>query len=214
MNHIFPLLLDSKSLQDSSSSVLLFDPSPVVKSILPHYQSSPEAANQRSRCWRFDVKARLTRYASISFISTDSFILFLPQSHSYSSLLTMLPIDSSILFIKSWYSFTHLLFNLSPSSPQPLTPSSSPQTGKSHGLKAPSQIKGTLKFYTRTFYENTKLSWPEVEEVALSFLPVLKKYPDLLEEMQGVADGAGVPLASIIALNVRTEITYGLMKVC
>lgn len=45
-------------------------------------------------------------------------------------------------------------------------------------------------------------------------MPVLKKYPDLLEEMQGVADGADVPLASIIALNVRTEVTYGLMKVC
>lgn len=44
-------------------------------------------------------------------------------------------------------------------------------------------------------------------------MPVLKKYPDLLEEMQGVADGAGISLASIIALNVRTEITYGLMKV-
>jgi isopenicillin-N N-acyltransferase like protein len=45
-------------------------------------------------------------------------------------------------------------------------------------------------------------------------MPVLNKYPDLLEEMQGVADGAGVNVASIIALNVRTEITFGLMKVC
>jgi hypothetical protein len=45
-------------------------------------------------------------------------------------------------------------------------------------------------------------------------MPILKKYPDLLDEMQGVADGAGVNLPSIIALNVRTEITYGLMKVC
>lgn len=49
--------------------------------------------------------------------------------------------------------------------------------------------------------------------MALGFMPVLNKYPDLLEEMQGVADGAGVNVASIIALNVRTEITYGLMKV-
>lgn len=44
-------------------------------------------------------------------------------------------------------------------------------------------------------------------------MPILKRYPELLEEMQGVADGAGVSLASIIALNVRTEVTYGLMKV-
>ncbi|RDI84550.1 hypothetical protein Vi05172_g5439 [Venturia inaequalis] len=86
------------------------------------------------------------------------------------------------------------------------------EIGHTHGLSATPQIRGTLQFYTRTFYENTKLSWPEVETVALGFMPVLKKYPDLLEEMQGVADGAGISLASIIALNVRTEITYGLMK--
>jgi isopenicillin-N N-acyltransferase-like protein len=30
--------------------------------------------------------------------------------------------------------------------------------------------------------------------------------------LQGVADGSGVSLASILALNIRTEITYGLMK--
>ncbi|TID24391.1 AAT-domain-containing protein [Venturia nashicola] len=86
------------------------------------------------------------------------------------------------------------------------------EIGHTHGLSATPQIQGTLKFYTRTFYENTKLSWPEVETVAMSFMPVLQKYPELLEEMQGVADGAGVSLASIIALNVRTEVTYGLMK--
>lgn len=63
------------------------------------------------------------------------------------------------------------------------------------------------------FKENTNLDWPSVELTALKFVPMLQaKVPDYYKEMHGVVDGSGINLASIIALNVRTEITYGLMK--
>lgn len=35
--------------------------------------------------------------------------------------------------------------------------------------------------------------------------------PHLVEEMQGIADGVGVPFASILAINARSEISMGLM---
>lgn len=46
---------------------------------------------------------------------------------------------------------------------------------------------------------------------ALEFEPVIRrKWPAYLDEMRGIADGAGVELADVLALNVRTEIAFGL----
>lgn len=50
-------------------------------------------------------------------------------------------------------------------------------------------------------------------DVARQFLPFLQtSYPEYIEEMQGVADGAGLDFESIVALNVRTEIAYGMLS--
>ena len=38
------------------------------------------------------------------------------------------------------------------------------------------------------------------------------KWPAYHEEMQGIADGAGRELLDIVALNVRTEINFGLFS--
>lgn len=38
------------------------------------------------------------------------------------------------------------------------------------------------------------------------------RVPAYLEEMAGLAKGAGVALADIIAINVRTEITFGMFS--
>lgn len=52
-----------------------------------------------------------------------------------------------------------------------------------------------------------------MESTALQFVPFLKqKFPHYLEEIEAVASGSGNSTAAILALNVRTEITYGLMK--
>jgi isopenicillin-N N-acyltransferase like protein len=52
-----------------------------------------------------------------------------------------------------------------------------------------------------------------VQDVAKQFLPFLEStYPEYVEEMQGVADGADLDIESIVALNVRTEIAYGMLS--
>jgi len=49
--------------------------------------------------------------------------------------------------------------------------------------------------------------------VARGFLPWLEaSFPDYVEEMKGIANGAGLDLESIVALNVRTEIAYGMLS--
>ncbi|KAK2616452.1 hypothetical protein QQS21_000694 [Conoideocrella luteorostrata] len=56
------------------------------------------------------------------------------------------------------------------------------------------------------------MGWSAAIESAEKFVPVLQdRAPDLVDEMKGVADGAGVSFRDILALNARSEIALGMM---
>lgn len=60
------------------------------------------------------------------------------------------------------------------------------------------------------FEVTSKLSWPAVLEIADEFRETIQKLtPEILEEMKGIADAAGVQLLDIVALNCRSEIALG-----
>lgn len=85
--------------------------------------------------------------------------------------------------------------------------------GYIHGSAAKAHIHRSLGFYTAYFQQKARLDWPSATATAERFLPFLtKQYPHLVEEMSGVAAGAGVGFSDILALNVRTEISMGLMS--
>ncbi|EDU42474.1 isopenicillin N acyltransferase [Pyrenophora tritici-repentis Pt-1C-BFP] len=85
------------------------------------------------------------------------------------------------------------------------------QIGHHHGTSASLQIHRTIEFYACLFLKNCKKRWPEVLEHAAVFEQTAReKWPRYHEEMRGVADGAGVGLLDIVAVNVRTEINFGL----
>ncbi|KAL9595474.1 MAG: hypothetical protein Q9219_006434 [cf. Caloplaca sp. 3 TL-2023] len=85
--------------------------------------------------------------------------------------------------------------------------------GFQHGQEAKSAILRGLKFYEQLFLESTRMSWSKACEVAENFIPFLQKeFPDYLTEVRGLAAGAGVPVLSILALNVRTEIAFGMFS--
>ncbi|GAB7361411.1 hypothetical protein MBLNU230_g1467t1 [Neophaeotheca triangularis] len=87
------------------------------------------------------------------------------------------------------------------------------EIGHTHGTEARAEISRCITFYASLFQEAAKYEWSKVQQTALEFEPIVRdKWPQYLEEMQGVADGANVALASILALNVRTEITFGLFS--
>ena len=72
---------------------------------------------------------------------------------------------------------------------------------------------GSVEFYKNFFWETARLPWPEACDIANKFVPYLSKsWPQYLEEMRGIAEGAGVDVPSVLALNVRTEIAYGMAK--
>ncbi|CAK7233958.1 hypothetical protein SCUCBS95973_008772 [Sporothrix curviconia] len=87
------------------------------------------------------------------------------------------------------------------------------EIGQDHGRQARAQIHGCIAFYTGMFQKTASLGWDAVQATALEFVPTIQtKWPALLEEMQGIADAAGLLLADIVALNVRTEIAFGLFS--
>nr|POF06273.1 acyl-coenzyme a:6-aminopenicillanic-acid-acyltransferase 40 kda form [Quercus suber] len=85
------------------------------------------------------------------------------------------------------------------------------EIGEVHGRLAMLQISRGIVFYTSQFQESAGLSWGEVRLQALRFQPFLEdNFPDYLEEIRGIAAGAGVPDIDILAMNVRTEIMFGM----
>lgn len=99
-----------------------------------------------------------------------------------------------------------------PSRINPTAPTN-PQTqiGHAHGTGAKTQVHGSIAFYTRLFQQKCALDWAAVTREAEKYVPRLSETcPRYLDEMRGVADGAGVGFLDVLALNVRTEIMFGL----
>ncbi|KAM0431382.1 hypothetical protein ACHAPT_005359 [Fusarium lateritium] len=85
------------------------------------------------------------------------------------------------------------------------------EIGLQHGQQAKDQVLGSLTYYGSLFKRTCDLEWPSVRQEATKYLDTLKKLcPQYLDELRGIADGAGVTLLDIVALNVRTEINFGL----
>ncbi|KAK6384580.1 hypothetical protein LTS17_002143 [Exophiala oligosperma] len=85
------------------------------------------------------------------------------------------------------------------------------EIGLQHGRGAAAQVHANINTYTGFFEETAQISWPAARERAVGqFAPTLKaRYPEILNEMRGIADGAGGGLTyeDILALNVRSEIS-------
>ena len=84
------------------------------------------------------------------------------------------------------------------------------QVGVQHGEAAKAQIGRGIKFYQKLFQEKCRMDWEEVKSFGLKYQPYLEtNWPQCVDEMRGVAEGAGVTYEDILALNVRTEIAFG-----
>lgn len=81
------------------------------------------------------------------------------------------------------------------------------EIGKKHGLEGKMEVIKSLETYETLFYEYSQIRWKEARELALKHMKAISKYDqDLIEEMEGVAVGAGVDFEDILALNARSEI--------
>ncbi|KAF1961993.1 peptidase C45 acyl-coenzyme A:6-aminopenicillanic acid acyl-transferas-like protein [Byssothecium circinans] len=87
------------------------------------------------------------------------------------------------------------------------------EIGHQHGTAAKVEIARCIDFYASLFLQNCKQTWPQVLSNAEKFERTAKeKWPAYHEEMRGIADGSGRELLDIVAVNVRTEINFGLFS--
>ncbi|KAI1652862.1 AAT-domain-containing protein [Daldinia decipiens] len=87
------------------------------------------------------------------------------------------------------------------------------EIGFTHGQLAKEKISGSINFYKQLFWEACSMTWEEVVQEASKYHDILKKIAArYLEEIGGIADGAHIPFLDILALNIRSEITFGLFS--
>lgn len=81
------------------------------------------------------------------------------------------------------------------------------ERGRAYGEAAREEIAGSLAYYREAFAHSSGLDWPQVLGRARTWRGVVEDAaPHLLEEMDAIAEGAGVTPGDILALNARGEI--------
>jgi isopenicillin-N N-acyltransferase-like protein len=81
--------------------------------------------------------------------------------------------------------------------------------GLQYGEQAADRIRHNVDIYQEVFLHYTGWDWRTVTEHAESYEPAIQAYrPHFIDEMKGIAQGAGLPYQDILALNVRTEIMF------
>ncbi|MDX1464412.1 MAG: C45 family peptidase [Halomonas sp.] len=89
----------------------------------------------------------------------------------------------------------------------PLTGSRA-EIGEAHGRAHGERITHSLAVYDRLFQDFVGLDWAQARRVAERFLPMIERgFPAILDEMAGIARGAGLDFADILTLNCRSEIS-------
>lgn len=88
------------------------------------------------------------------------------------------------------------------------------ERGVQYGAACSARIRISIASYARLFAYLHGADWAEMQKRALAYVPVLEQYtPNLLEEMHGIAEGAQLHFAEILALNVRTELVAGVRRI-
>ena len=81
------------------------------------------------------------------------------------------------------------------------------EIGRQYGASCPERIHKNIALYFRVFKHYANLDRSRAVRLAKSFIPVIQSFDkDLLEEMMGIAEGAGADFEEILAINVRTEL--------
>src|SRR5881396_567197 len=77
------------------------------------------------------------------------------------------------------------------------------QRGRQYGRQAATRVRLSVQAYQQTFAHYAGWDWPTVRREAARFeAPIGSVMPAYLEELCGIADGAGLDLADVLAINV------------
>ncbi|MGV6873223.1 C45 family autoproteolytic acyltransferase/hydrolase [Pseudochelatococcus sp. B33] len=78
--------------------------------------------------------------------------------------------------------------------------------GRQYGEQAAERVKLGIEHYSAQL-DRSEISWKDIREVTAKFEPTIAAFAeDYLDEMRGIAEGAGVEYGGILLLNARTEL--------
>ena len=81
--------------------------------------------------------------------------------------------------------------------------------GEQIGAAAANEVRATVEGYREVFAAYADLSWADARGMAQRYLdPIRRAGAGYLEEMAGIAAGAGLEFDDILAINCRTEIMF------
>lgn len=84
------------------------------------------------------------------------------------------------------------------------------ERGLSYGEQSRDRIAVTKAGYEEAFGQVAGITWSQAVDAALKFAePIERHAPDVMEELRGIADGAGSSLGDVLAMNARTEVIWG-----
>ena len=79
------------------------------------------------------------------------------------------------------------------------------ERGRIHGKAAADRLRRGAKMYAESLLKSG-VDWKELERRAEALVPGIEKFdPTYVEEMRGIAEGAGEPFAAVVLMNARTE---------
>lgn len=80
------------------------------------------------------------------------------------------------------------------------------ERGRQYGEQARARVRLGIGHYTEQMGSHD-LTWSQVSDLAIRFEPMIAAFElDYVEEMKGIAEGAGVDYAGVVLLNARTEV--------
>jgi isopenicillin-N N-acyltransferase-like protein len=83
------------------------------------------------------------------------------------------------------------------------------ERGTQYGAAAADRIRKSVAFYREVFRHRAGLDWDTAVALAKLYEPSIARFaPGCLEEMRGIAEGAGVAPDEILALNARSELMF------
>ena len=86
------------------------------------------------------------------------------------------------------------------------------ERGLQHGRAVRDRIERGIRMYADSLLKNG-VDWPELERRAEALVPVIETFDAAyVEEMRGIAEGAGQPFAGVVLMNARTEMVVGARK--
>jgi isopenicillin-N N-acyltransferase-like protein len=93
--------------------------------------------------------------------------------------------------------------------PEVIVSGSPHERGRQYGATARGRVHRSIQAYAENYRFYAGWDWSRSRAEAMRFLPAIEDFaPAQVDELRGIADGAEVDLADIVAINVRTEFLY------